>query len=46
MNLAFGILFIWVGAAMIWIATHGTDASTPWEAYQQIITGIRKGVEG
>lgn len=44
MNLAFGVLFMWLGAALIWIATHGTGASTPWEAYQSVIDGIRKGV--
>lgn len=44
MNLAFGILFLWLGAAFIWIAAHGTDAGTPWEAYQQVIKAVRKGV--
>lgn len=45
MNLAFGALFLWLGAACIWVAAHGTEARTPWQAYQQIIGGIRKGVE-
>lgn len=44
MNLAFGVMFLWLGAALIWIATHGTDADTPWEAYQSVIKAIRKGV--
>lgn len=44
-NLVFGIMFIWLGAALIWIATHGTDAETPWDAYQQVIGAIRKGVD-
>lgn len=41
MGLAFGVLFLWLGAACLWVATHGTQASTPWEAFQQIIGGIR-----
>lgn len=44
MNLAFGIVFLWLGAALIWVASHGTDAGSPWEAYQQIIGAVRKGV--
>lgn len=44
MNLSFGILFLWLGAACIWIAAHGTSAGTPWEAYQQVIGAVRKGV--
>lgn len=45
MNLAFGILFLWLGAACIWLAARGTDAATPWGAYRAVLDGISKGVE-
>lgn len=43
MNLALAIVFLWVGAACLWLATHDTPAATPWEAYGEIIKAIRKG---
>lgn len=46
MNLAMGIVFLWLGAACLWIASHGTEASTPWGAYKQVIGAVRKGVDG
>ncbi len=46
MNLAFGILFLWLGAACLWIATHNTDAASPWQAYTEVISAVRKGVPG
>lgn len=45
MNLAFGIIFMWLGAACIWLATRGTDATTPWGAYKAVLDGIGKGVD-
>lgn len=45
MNLALGIMFLWLGVACIWVASHGTTADTPWKAYQQIIGGITKGTK-
>lgn len=45
MNLAFGIVFLWLGSACIWIATHGTDAASPWEAYADVLTAVRKGID-
>lgn len=45
MNLAMGILFLWLGAACIWLAAHGTEAKTPWQAYSQVISAVGKGVE-
>jgi hypothetical protein len=42
MKLALGVVFIWMGAACLWVASHGTDAATPWQAYQQIIEGMRE----
>lgn len=45
MNLAIGILFLWLGAACIWVAAHGTEAHTPWQAYTQVIGAVAKGVD-
>lgn len=45
MNLALGILFLWLGAACIFLAAHGTEAKTPWQAYSQIIGAVQKGVD-
>lgn len=39
MNLAFGLLFIYLGAAGLWVAFHGTDATTPWAAVQSLTKG-------
>lgn len=36
MNLAVGIAMLWLGAALAWVAWHGTEAKTPWEVWQQI----------
>lgn len=46
MNLAFGVLFLWLGAACLWVATHGTSAATPWDAYQDVIGAVRQGAGG
>lgn len=43
MNLAFGVLFLWLGAACLWLAARGTDAVTPWGAYRQVIDAVRAG---
>lgn len=43
MGLALGVLFLWLGAACLWVATHGTQADTPWKAFQQIIGGLKDG---
>lgn len=45
MNLALGVLFLWMGAACLWLASHPTQAATPWQAYRQVIGAIREGVE-
>lgn len=44
MNLAFGVLFLWLGACCIYVAAHGTEARTPWQAYTQILGAVGKGV--
>jgi hypothetical protein len=40
-NLAVGAVLLWVGGALLWVATHDTGAATPWQAYQAIVKGIR-----
>ena len=41
MNVAIAAVLLWVGGALLWVATHDTGAATPWQAYQAIIGGIR-----
>jgi len=41
MGLAIGILLIWAGCACLYVAAHGLDATTPWAAYQEVMSGIR-----
>ena len=47
MNLAMGILFLWVGAALIYIAVHGltlkngAPVKTPWDAFAGLMDKIR-----
>lgn len=45
MNLAFGILFLWLACVFYWVASHGTEARTPWGAYQQVLGAVAKGVD-
>lgn len=45
MNLALGIACIWVGCAMIWLASHPSQASTPWAAFQEVLGAINRGAE-
>jgi hypothetical protein len=40
-RLAFGIMFLWIGAGMVYSASRGMEASTPWGAFQTILTNIR-----
>ena len=41
MNLALAVLFLWVGATFMYVASHGLEASTPWGAYQTVLHHIR-----
>lgn len=41
MGLAFAILMIWIGCALLWVAAHGLDATTPWGAYSEIMRAAR-----
>jgi hypothetical protein len=40
MNVAFGVLFLWTGAAALWVAFHGTDLSSPWAAFTALTGAI------
>ncbi len=40
MSLAIGIALIFVGSMLVWVAAHGTDATTPWEIYRQIVDQV------
>lgn len=41
MGLVFGVLFLWLGAALLWVASHGTEARTPWGIFQEVTDAIR-----
>jgi hypothetical protein len=34
---AFGVMFIWLGCALLFIATHSLQATTPWQAFQTVL---------
>lgn len=36
MSFAIAILMIFIGSTLIWVATHGTDATTPWQLFKQV----------
>lgn len=36
MTLALAILLLFIGSTLLWVATHGTQATTPWGLYRQI----------
>lgn len=42
MRLALGVLFLWLGAACLWVATHGTEAKTPWQVFEQVTDAVKK----
>jgi hypothetical protein len=44
-NVALGVLFIWAGAACLWVAFHGTEASTPWDAFQSVFGAVNAQVD-
>ncbi len=37
MTLALAIVLMFIGCTLIWVAAHGTDATTPWEIYRQVV---------
>jgi hypothetical protein len=42
MNLAFACIFLWVGASMLYLASRGIEAATPWGAFQTVLTKMRE----
>lgn len=32
-----GLILTWLGIAALWVAFHGTNATTPWGIWQQIL---------
>lgn len=38
MNLALAVVFLWMGAACLYLASHGLEASTPWAAFQTVLS--------
>jgi membrane-bound lytic murein transglycosylase B len=42
MNLAFGIAFLWLGAAAFYVASHGLVASSPWGVFAALLEKIRE----
>lgn len=42
MNLAMSIAMLFVGCCLMWVAVHGTEATTPWGVFQEI-TGALSG---
>lgn len=45
MNVAIGVLLLWLGAAALWVAFHGTGATTPWGAFTSVTDAINKQVD-
>lgn len=37
MELALGVLLLWLGVAGLYVAFHGTNSTTPWGIYQEIL---------
>lgn len=40
-----GVLMVWVGSALLYLATHNTGAASPWQAYSKLL-GIVGGSGG
>lgn len=34
-----GILCLFIGGTLMWVAAHGTSATSPWTLFQQIVAG-------
>jgi hypothetical protein len=39
-RLVIAIIALWIGSTLIWVATHGTDATSPWQLFKQITDKI------
>lgn len=42
MKLAFGVWFLWMGAAAMYIAVHGLEATSPWYAFALLMKKMRE----
>lgn len=42
MNLAFAVMFLWMGCACLYLASHGLQASSPWGAFKTILNAVDK----
>lgn len=40
MRLVIAIIALWLGSTLIWVATHGTDATSPWTLFKSITDKI------
>lgn len=46
MNLVLGVLFLWCGAALLWVATHGGEQgkdaglATPYDIFKTVVDEI------
>lgn len=34
------IFCFFIGSTLIWVGSHGTSASSPWDLFQQVIAGL------
>lgn len=37
MSFPIGLILTWLGIAALWVAFHGTNATTPWGVWEQIM---------
>lgn len=37
MNLVMGVVLMWVGSALLYVATHATGAASPWQVYSKVL---------
>lgn len=35
-----GVLCLFIGGVLVWVGSHGTNATTPWAMFKQIIDGF------
>lgn len=43
MKLVFAVVFLWLGASMLYLGSHSLQASSPWDAYRTVLTKIAGG---
>lgn len=46
MRMALGIMFLWAGAACLWVARTDLQADTPYGAYRTLINRLREDEDG